>query len=89
MVLGNSPVNLSYRLVSYSKSEDWLFCFWFQNHLYANHMEQVDLQLAREPMALPRLVIARKPDSLFDYRYDDFLIEGYDPQAAIKAPVAV
>jgi len=58
-------------------------------HLYSNHMEQVDLQLAREMRELPRLTIKRKPDSLFDYRFDDFVIEGYDPHPGIKAPVAV
>jgi len=58
-------------------------------HLYSNHMEQVDLQLAREMRELPRLIIKRKPDSLFDYRFDDFVIEGYDPHPGIKAPVAV
>ncbi|MGZ8288454.1 MAG: thymidylate synthase, partial [Telluria sp.] len=58
-------------------------------HLYSNHMEQVALQLSREPGALPRLVINRKPGSLFDYRFEDFEVHGYEPQAAIKAPVAV
>lgn len=58
-------------------------------HLYSNHMEQVDLQLSRETRALPRLEIKRKPDSLFDYRFEDFEITGYDPHPAIKAPVAV
>jgi len=58
-------------------------------HLYSNHMEQVELQLSRELRPLPRLVIKRKPDSLFDYRFDDFEIAGYDPHPAIKAPVAV
>jgi thymidylate synthase len=58
-------------------------------HLYANHMEQVELQLARPERPLPRLVIRRKPDSLFDYKFDDFEITGYDPHPAIKAPVAV
>jgi len=58
-------------------------------HLYSNHLEQVDLQLSRTPKELPRLVIARKPDSLFDYRFEDFVVEGYDPDPAIKAPVAV
>ena len=58
-------------------------------HHYANHMEQVDLQLSRQPGALPQLVINRKPDSLFDYRFEDFEVRGYEPQAAIKAPVAV
>ncbi|MDN4039885.1 thymidylate synthase [Massilia sp. YIM B02443] len=58
-------------------------------HLYSNHMEQVDLQLSRDTRELPRLVLKRKPDSLFDYRFEDFEIEGYDPHPGIKAPVAV
>jgi thymidylate synthase len=58
-------------------------------HLYANHMEQVDLQLSRTPLPLPKLVIKRKPDSLFDYKFDDFEVLGYEPHPAIKAPVAV
>ncbi|MGG7606024.1 thymidylate synthase [Massilia sp. BKSP1R2A-1] len=58
-------------------------------HLYSNHLEQVDLQLSRETRELPRLVIKRKPDSLFDYRFEDFEVEGYDPHPGIKAPVAV
>jgi len=58
-------------------------------HLYSNHMEQVDLQLAREPRALPTLKINRKPDSIFDYKFEDFEISGYDPHPHIKAPVAI
>ena len=58
-------------------------------HLYSNHLEQADLQLSREPHALPQLVIKRKPDSIFDYRFEDFEVLGYDPHPAIKAPVAV
>lgn len=58
-------------------------------HLYSNHMEQTALQLTREPRALPKLVIKRKPESIFDYRFDDFEIEGYDPHPGIKAPVAI
>jgi thymidylate synthase len=58
-------------------------------HLYSNHLEQVDLQLSRTPKELPRLLIKRKPDSLFDYRFEDFEVTGYDPDPAIKAPVAV
>lgn len=58
-------------------------------HLYSNHMEQVDLQLSRTPKELPRLVIKRKPESLFDYRFEDFEVAGYDPEPAIRAPVAV
>lgn len=58
-------------------------------HLYSNHMAQTQLQLTREPRPLPKLVIKRKPASLFDYRFDDFEIAGYDPHPAIKAPVAI
>ena len=58
-------------------------------HLYSNHMEQVDLQLARTPLPLPTLVIKRKPESLFEYTFDDFEIVGYESHAHIKAPVAV
>lgn len=58
-------------------------------HLYANHLEQALLQLGREPFPLPRLVLARKPDSILDYVFEDFLIEGYQSHPAIKAPIAV
>ena len=58
-------------------------------HLYVNHLAQVDLQLGREPFPLPRLVIHRKPDSLFDYRYENFEIAGYQCHPGIKASVAV
>ncbi|GAC1423161.1 MAG: thymidylate synthase [Burkholderiaceae bacterium] len=58
-------------------------------HLYANHLEQVVLQLSRTPGPLPKLVIKRHPESLFGYRFDDFEINDYAPQAHIKAPVAV
>jgi thymidylate synthase len=58
-------------------------------HLYSNHMEQVELQLSREERPLPTLRIKRKPDSLFDYKFEDFEVVGYDPHPAIKAPVAV
>lgn len=60
-------------------------------HLYQNHLtdEIVFEQLRREPHSLPRLRLARKPDSLFDYRYEDFEILDYHPYPAIKAPVAV
>lgn len=58
-------------------------------HLYANHVQQAELQLTRPPRALPTLRLARQPDSLFDYRYDDVTLEGYDPHPAIAAPIAV
>jgi thymidylate synthase len=58
-------------------------------HLYVNHVEQAQLQLSREERPLPRLRLAREVPDLFSFRYDDFIIEGYDPHPAIKAPVAV
>jgi thymidylate synthase len=58
-------------------------------HIYTNHMEQVKTQLARTPFAPPQLVIKRKPDSLFEYQYDDFAIENYECHPHISAPVAV
>ena len=58
-------------------------------HLYLNHLEQVETQLARAPYPLPRLLIHRAPASLFDYRYEDFEIAGYLSHPAIRATVAV
>lgn len=58
-------------------------------HIYDNHVEQVKLQLSREPRRYPKLRILRKPESIFDYRYEDFEIVDYDPWPHIKAPVAV
>jgi thymidylate synthase len=58
-------------------------------HLYNNHMQQVEEQLKRAPMRLPQLVIKRRPASIFDYKFEDFEIAGYQSHAAIKAPVAV
>ena len=58
-------------------------------HLYSNHLEQVDLQLSRDFYPLPKLKILRKPDSLFDYAFEDFEIAGYESHPHIKAPVAV
>ncbi|PAD79371.1 MULTISPECIES: thymidylate synthase [Paenibacillus] len=58
-------------------------------HIYLNHLEQVKTQLAREPYALPKLIIKRKPDSIFDYQYEDFEFEGYQHHPTIKAEVAV
>jgi thymidylate synthase len=58
-------------------------------HLYVNHLAQADLQLAREPLPLPRLLIRRKPETLFDYTAEDFEFVNYQHHAPIKAPVAV
>ena len=58
-------------------------------HLYRNHFEQARLQLSREPRPLPRLVLRRVPESIFDFRYEDFELVGYDPHPGIAAPVAV
>ncbi len=58
-------------------------------HLYSNHFEQARLQLSREPRPLPRLVLRRVPGSIFDFRYEDFELVGYDPHPGIAAPVAV
>ncbi len=58
-------------------------------HLYLNHLAQADLQLARDPFPLPRLVLRRRPPSLFDYSFDDIEIQDYHHHPAIKAPIAV
>ena len=58
-------------------------------HVYANHGDLVETQLAREPRASPTLTLARRPPSLFDYDFEDVIVEGYDPHPAIGAPVAV
>ena len=58
-------------------------------HLYLNHLDQVDEQLQREPLALPRLAIKRRPESIFDYRFEDFEILNYESHPHIRAAVAV
>ncbi|MEH6358257.1 MAG: thymidylate synthase [Pseudomonadales bacterium] len=60
-------------------------------HLYLNHLTDdiVDEQLRRQPRSLPQLLIKRRPESIFDYRFEDFDIVGYEPYPAIKAPIAV
>ena len=58
-------------------------------HLYLNHLDQAREQLSREPGALPRMVLNPQVTRLFDFQYDDFSLVGYDPQPAIKAPIAV
>ena len=58
-------------------------------HLYLNHLEQADLQLARSPRPLPRMEINSDVSSIFDFKYEDFKLTGYDPHPHIKAEVAV
>ncbi|NNL54610.1 MAG: thymidylate synthase [Woeseia sp.] len=58
-------------------------------HLYVNHLEQADEQLARDPLPLPTLAIKRRPGTIFDYQYDDFEILNYESHPHIKAAVAV
>jgi thymidylate synthase len=57
-------------------------------HLYLNHLDQAAEQLSREPRALPRMMLKGDDKSIFDYTYDDFVLEGYDPHPAIKAPLS-
>jgi thymidylate synthase len=59
------------------------------SHIYSNHLEQVREQLSREPRPLPRLNILRRPDSIYDYRFEDFELLDYNPHPHIAAPVAV
>ena len=58
-------------------------------YLYLNHLEQADLQLGRTPLPLPQLRIARRPASLFDYRFEDFELVGYESHPHIPAQVSV
>ena len=58
-------------------------------HLYSNHFDQARLQLSREPFPLPKLVIKRRPNSIFEYEFEDFEIVNYQSHSSIKAPIAV
>lgn len=58
-------------------------------HAYSNHMAQIETQLAREIRTLPRLDIKRRPESIYDYAFEDFEIVGYDPHPSIAAPIAI
>ncbi|WP_116817445.1 thymidylate synthase [Pseudomonas syringae] len=58
-------------------------------HIYSNHMEQVKTQIAREPRQLPELKLLRKPASIYDYKFEDFEVVGYDPHPHIAATVSI
>lgn len=58
-------------------------------HLYLNHLEQAELQISREPLPLPELKIKRKPESIFDYKFEDFEIVNYQHHPHIKAEISV
>jgi thymidylate synthase len=58
-------------------------------HLYLNHLEQADTQLTRTPYALPKLELQRRPPSIFEYEYSDFVFANYQSHPLIKAPIAV
>ena len=58
-------------------------------HLYANHIEQAELQLTRDPRPLPAMTLNPAVRSIFDFRFSDFTLDRYDPYPSIKAPIAV
>jgi thymidylate synthase len=58
-------------------------------HIYTNHLEQVDLQLSRRPKVLPKMIINPNVKNILDFKYEDFSLTGYDPDPAIKAPIAI
>jgi thymidylate synthase len=58
-------------------------------HIYNNHFEQVNLQLSREPRPYPKMILNDKVKSIFDFKYEDFILENYDPYPLIKAPISI
>ncbi len=58
-------------------------------HLYLNHLDQVDEQLARKPYSSPRMIISKESKNIFEYKYEDFVVEGYDYHPHISAPIAI
>ncbi len=58
-------------------------------HIYNNHLEQVKLQLSRQPKKLPQMIINKEVKDIFSFHYEDFKLEGYDPEPGIKAPIAI
>lgn len=58
-------------------------------HIYNNHKDQVELQLSREPKKLPKMNINKNVKDIFQFKYEDFVLDGYDPHPGIKAPIAI
>ena len=86
---GNGTVSLARNILASGDGIPEFFICTGDSQIYSNHLEQVREQLQRQPRPLPRLEILRKPDSIYDYRFEDFELVGYDPHPHIAAPVAV
>jgi len=70
------------------KTGDFIHTFG-DAHIYSNHIDQVKLQISRKPRSLPIMKINPEVKNIFDFKYDDFTLEGYDPHPHIKGKVAV